>query len=105
MIYTTPIPKGAMPAVEMIRRHIPRPDRLPRALIPWERHTLRFGKDCRCPIGLLPESEFRAPSATQAAQLLGIEYSPAAFFIEWWDKQVDPKGAVDALWPMPEKSP
>ena len=99
------IPEDAMPVVEIIRRDVPRPTRLPGFSIYFANiKCLRFN-GCSCPMGLHKNSTSYTP--TQPEAFLGDDLimeermrlgEPVESFAHWWDKQTDPKAAVDAVW-------
>jgi phosphoketolase len=107
------IPMAANIVVGLIRKRIPRPRHLPQLWrSPHGGKFLRWWRkgNSLCPLGLLNGSPVENPcTATQLASAERDElYDRYGFkkldkaveaFAEWWDKQRDPKTAVDAVWP------
>ena len=94
---TKPIPKAAMPVVEIIRRDVPRPVKLPAPLT--MNNTVGLSFDDGCPLGLHRDSENKWP--TTGSEFAGGICSTDAVeeFYCWWESQHDPQAAVDAVWP------
>src|SRR5579885_209511 len=99
-----PIPKRAMPVVEVLRRDVERPDSLPvyrsdyRALRwPWVQFVV-------CPMGLHARSSHFTPY--KASEFSGGECKESAIraFLRWWDEleERDARAAIDAIWPRKE---
>lgn len=99
-----PLPLEAQQVVERIRRDVQRPQELPRSILDEGENFLRFlppgkGKHLRCcPLGFFFPSG-GAPSPALAAEELGIPELACREFTWWWDRQVDPQAATDAVWP------
>jgi hypothetical protein len=91
---TRPIPKEALPVVELLRKDVPRPSELPQ--ITWGLCKLRFSNDCSA-MGLHPES-FGGDPYDQITFSLSVSYKEIKAFRRWWDEQTDPQAAVDAVW-------
>jgi hypothetical protein len=93
MALTRPIPKQAMPIVELIRWWVPKPKRRP---VPYFYTGICLRFKGKCPMGLLPFAEGNAPF--KSSQCGGAPTSYIGRFAAWWDEQSDPKAAMDAVW-------
>ena len=103
MTYT--FPPEAMPVVEYIRKHVPRPKELPRHDVADKNGgvigCLRF-KFGSCPLGLCPGATELAPvNSGQAGMMIDgvISLQQIRSFYETWDSFTDPVAAMNALWP------
>ena len=99
------IPTAAMPVVRVLRREVPRPRRLPVAIMssvvePCLRWVGGFnsGADDACPMGLHPDAHCGSPDSIATFPLGGTNTAVIAFW-QWWDVQSDARAAVDAVWP------
>ncbi len=104
MPLTKPIPKGAMPVVEILRCDVPRPKELPTTIreakqLRWlvKHHSTGF-LGC-CPMGLHPQSTMRVPTMRLQFRVLGATKRAIRSFFCWWDTQTDAQAATDAVWP------
>lgn len=94
------IPPEAMPAVLEIRDKIRRPKNLPSLIKTGPRtHRLRwthpvFLTPC-CPLGLYPGAG--SAEATSIYEIPSLD-GACSIFWRWWDRQTDPKAAVEAVW-------
>jgi len=89
-----PIPEQAMPVVEILRKDVPKPDKLPTGHC-WVKGGLSY-----CPMGLHPNSSNQMPIYYDEFAG-GICDSPAmGWFMVWWDGLgvEDAQEAVDAVW-------
>ena len=107
-----PCPPEAMPVVEILRRDVPRPKRLPKirkipvSIVGPDVHRLRW-KDCLCPLALHPRLHGHSPMCEEAEQAFDSALPARVFFafMRWWDKltEADAKAAVDFIWPKRER--
>ncbi len=107
MSLTRPIPKTAMPIVEVLRRDVPRPKELPKCG-DYVLHLLRWEKSY-CPMGLHPRANSKAPYFNINDFPSYPKIRAIQRFANWWDDQTDPRAAMDAVWPRkaancPEKT-
>ena len=97
-----PIPKKAMPVVEILRKEIKKPKSLPGFItgiyLRWPRR--RNGNWNCCPLGLLKDAPVPDPCTGFWPQSLIGHIAAGKEFIEWWDKLPlkDAQKAVDAIW-------
>ena len=98
MSLTRPIPKAAMPVVEVLRRDVPRPINLP---MPHFHQTtefyLRWGG--HCPMGLHLKSTDATPAKRKQFAAGCCPAKSVESFGEWWDLQDNAQAAMDAVWP------
>jgi hypothetical protein len=100
------VPLSARPLARLIRKHVPRPDNLPKPT-GYTSINLRWngsyrGNDCNtCPGGLLPGAVDPEPEVASDLGPLGkhISQEQLVNFVLWWDCECDSEDAVDALWP------
>ena len=103
MPLTKPIPKRAMPVIEVLRRDVKRPSEPP---TPWHGCDLRWNKKphSRCPMGLHPFSRDDVPTEREDFLFVGVHQRHIQAFYLWWDRQTDAAAAVEAVWPtQPEE--
>ena len=91
-----PIPKAAMPVVEIIRRDVPRPEELP--IGNTIDAGLRWEDAGKCPMGLHPKSRSFAPWYHEDFADGICSDDAVQQFAGYWDKLTDPQAAVDAVW-------
>ena len=93
-------PPEAMPVVEYIRKHVPRPKELPvlRAYEKTHGTALRFPRWdwYTCPMGLLPNAIEALPECSE--DLDGFNTDQIEAFYETWDSFTNPIAAVNAVW-------
>lgn len=98
-----PIPKAAMPVVEVLRRDVPKPVDLPRETTPAAgTMVLRWGNNISqmCPMGLHPGSNHPRPDYSMDFADGACSERAVYSFWRWWDslKAADAREAVDAIW-------
>ena len=97
-----PIPAGAMPVVEILRRDVPRPEHLPRS---HDGITPLRWDDGSSPMGLHPKSTSPRPVSQDSFAKGECDILAMAAFIMWWDclEQRYARPARDAIWPLLEE--
>jgi hypothetical protein len=100
-----PIPKVAMPVVEILRRDVPRPTETPnqrRGCLRWDLP----GADRRCPMELHPKCGLFDFNYSRVFEEMGVSPPERMAFINWWDSllQHEAMEAMDAIWPRTEPS-
>lgn len=108
MSLTSPIPKTAMPIMEVLRRDVPGPKELPQFSSYNRTRFLRW-KKCYCPMGLHPLALSKVPYFDKMDFPPHPKIRAIQVFANWWDDQTDARAAVDAIWPRkaanrPEKA-
>jgi hypothetical protein len=105
-----PIPAEAMPVVEVLRRDVQKPLKLPRFFrgersLRWQKRRwyeiiLREEPTYYCPMGLHPDAHYPRPVDARTFTLTVTDAQVKAFF-RWWDNldEKDAAEAVDAIWP------
>ena len=99
------IPRAAMPVIEILRRDVPRPERLPvlsGGVLRWQFISQVTGSRFRCPMGLHPDALDPEPDNQFGFPACPSWIAITAFW-EWWDNQSDARAAVDAIWPIKKK--
>jgi hypothetical protein len=113
----TQIPPEAMPVVEILRRDVKRPRRLPQkhdticggrwaTVLRWNES---FPKFYCCPMGLHPESQSSSPddcsTFIERLEEMPLMHKAVQAFGKWWDSIAYPdrKAAVDAVWPRKKR--
>ena len=101
MPLTRPIPKAAMPIIEIIRRDVPRPSGPPtwvsRGRLRW-----RTPRGFACLLGLHPECVWTVPFYTKDFRPL-VKDRAFEGAVDWFDEQDDPEAVMDAVWPQEEE--
>jgi hypothetical protein len=107
------IPKMAMPIVEILRRDVKKPKRLPvsiyyirscaaQKILRWETPREQNKKIC-CPMGLHSESCSEIPYSVSEflPHELTIKKRHIKSFADWWDNvhQDNAQEAIDMIWP------
>ena len=102
-----PIPKAAMPVVNVLRRDVKRPRKLPSYFVPPEslvralrwRMKLPSSGCLACPMGLHPLATNSAPGSRASFPVASNR--AVRKFGTWWDsiERDDRRAAVDAIWP------
>ena len=97
MPLTRQIPSEAQPVVDVLRRDVPRPTKLPRPAVKWG-ECLRWGPCCAAGLHL----RSRKPVPYHAWEWCDDEITDRCFmsFWKWHDEQTDPAALVDAIWPL-----
>jgi hypothetical protein len=96
------IPSAARPVVEIIRREVRRPRRLPKPFA--GKGCLRWWPGGFCPLGMIPRAINPTPVGAWGFKdpVLGVpvlgDEAIGAFWM-WWDAQTDARAAVEAVWP------
>lgn len=101
-----PIPKDALPVIEVIRKHARRPRKNPEYVETVDEsayYCLRWQKADAdyCPLGLLPWAKSPIPAAESFDEEEGaFTCHEAAEFIEWFDNLgiSDAPHVIDAIW-------
>ena len=100
----TPIPAAAMPVVEILRRDVKRPKRLPKLddgdMLCWKiKHKGQWG--WYCPMGLHPKSDNSTPAFGESFAGGETKTTAVKSFAKWWDELylLDAAEAVAAIWP------
>ena len=101
MSLTSPIPKTAMPIVEVLRRDVPRPKELPKFGLGIS-HVLRWEKSY-CPMGLHPHAMSKAPYFHIYDFPAHPKIRAIQTFANWWEKQTDARAAVDVIWTLEKR--
>lgn len=85
--------------VRVIRKQVKRPSSLPRPVID-ARGILAWGKDCCCPMGLVPGVECNAPRNSDEFSHLADDEAILAF-IEYWERLTiaHRRQMMNFLWP------
>lgn len=85
--------------IEILRRDVPRPKTLPKPDDLIGRNYLRWGskKGFCCPMGLHKKANSNNPIGALDFPL-GVGSEDISEFADWWDKQTDPKKAMDRVW-------
>jgi hypothetical protein len=99
------IPRAAIPVVKILRRDVPRPNKLPvdvfaergGSLLRWEMGTEEIPRNC-CPMGLHPKASVSCPVWRCDFPIDSAAAIDA--FGGWWDSisERDAKEAMDAIW-------
>ncbi len=112
-LYHAPIPKEAMPVVKILRSEVHRPQKLPKKSPRLERLRWYLKKEAYdnlngfCPMGLhLLATDARPESAKGFLDGEDGRITDCAVesFFRWWDRERDPRKAVDAVWPPKRKT-
>jgi len=99
------IPKLAMPIVKILRRDVPRPRTYPRTdsstsgFARWPPSSTSFLPISRCPMGFHPLSLSATPATSDSFNVKGCHTIHVKAFFRWWDSQLHPRRAVEAVWP------
>ena len=91
-------PSECVEVIEYIRRHVAKPDSLPKSS--WLGSTnLRWpGGFGWCPMGLCRTTRFAIVTAQMAAEDTGLSREAVYAFMDWWDCETDAAAAVEAVW-------
>jgi len=114
---SSPFPDLARRVVELLRRDVPRPAKLPRYVYVcgsdggMPLYALRFRetvdgfREDRCPLGLHPQARSVVPISRLGIPLEDLTNQEIHAFGLWWDEQLDPGQAVAAVWDAPLDDP
>lgn len=93
---TRPMPQEARLVAEVLRKDVSRPRYHPiGSPLRFDRVLISGDHGWSCPMGLHPDSRGRD-------EPYGMPFGRAGeAFAEWWDEQVDPEAAVEAVWGKP----
>jgi hypothetical protein len=97
----TPLPRVAIPVVEVIRRRAFKPASPPTMVIGGLRWLVFKRHGWCCPLGLIEGVPYVVPDIETAASRLKLSPTRCKRFIQWWDSLLE-KDAVEAfavLWP------
>ena len=99
-------PPECVEVIEYIRRHVAKPDSLPRLVNTVGGDSLRWpGCDDRmsdfqsfCPFGLCHGVVMGVPGDTYIASIASLRNLEVRIFMRWWEHQTDAAAAVEAVW-------
>jgi hypothetical protein len=99
------IPAKARKVVEVLRRDVERPRRLPKLEGGRNQQSLRWcNGDEKCPMGLHPDALLSLPYASYHFPPIPDDMDAVPGFASWWDSLTNPRAAVDTIWPPKKKT-